>query len=149
ERAPFVAALTADVPARPLNMRAIEATNRGAADMPWAMLTEPPDVPEISIDTLAARPSRANVLDVREPEEYAAGHVPGAASLPQSELATRLDEVPRDRPVLVICQSGARSRRSAQFLARMGYADVASVAGGTAAWREAGRPVEGGAVTVS
>lgn len=149
ERASFVAALTADVPARPLNMRAIETTNRGAADMPWAMLREPPDVPEISIDALAARPPTAYVLDVREPEEYAAGHVPGAVSLPQSELASRLDDVPRDRPLLVICHSGSRSLRSAQFLARMGYAEVVSVAGGTAAWREAGKPVEGGAVTVS
>ncbi|HLZ23319.1 MAG TPA: MBL fold metallo-hydrolase [Ktedonobacterales bacterium] len=143
-RAPFVAALTSDVPARPLNMRSIEATNRGVADMSWAMLTNPTDVPEISIDVLAQRAPGAYVLDVREPEEYARGHVPGAVSLPQSELASRMDEVPRDRPVLVICHSGSRSLRSAQFLAQMGYTNVANVAGGTAAWRADGRPVAGG-----
>ncbi|HEV2458302.1 MAG TPA: rhodanese-like domain-containing protein [Ktedonobacterales bacterium] len=149
ERANFVAALTSSIPACPLNMRAIEATNRGAADMPWAMLVEPPEVREISVDALAMRTPEAFVLDVREPEEFARGHVPGAASLPQSELALRLDEVPRDRPILVICQSGMRSLRAAQFLVQMGYANVASVAGGTAAWRETGQPVEGGAVVIS
>lgn len=141
-RTPFVAALTSDVPAQPLNMRAIEATNRGVADMSWAMLTAPHDVPEIGLDALAERPPDACVLDVREPEEYARGHVPGAISLPQAELASRLDELPRDRSLLVICQSGGRSLRAAQFLAQVGYTDVASVAGGTAAWRAAGKPVE-------
>jgi rhodanese-related sulfurtransferase len=75
--------------------------------------------------------------------------VPGAISFPQSELASRLDDMPRDRPILVICQSGARSLRAAQFLTQMGYRDVASVAGGTAAWCEAGQPVEAGTVAVS
>ena len=79
------------------------------------------------------------VLDVREPEEYAHGHVPGAINVPQADLASRLGEVPRDRPVLVVCQSGSRSRRAAQFLLQMGFERVASVRGGTAAWCEAGK----------
>jgi len=80
----------------------------------------------------------ALVLDVREPEEFANGHIPGATNLPQADLATRLDEVPRNRPVFVICQGGFRSLRAAQFLRQQGISDVASVKGGTEAWRAAG-----------
>src|SRR5579884_4034875 len=100
DRAPFVATLSSGVPARPLNMVAIEATNRGTVDMPWAMLTSAPHVPEIGPDEAAARAQSALLLDVREPEEYAHGHLPGAVNVPQAELATRLDELPRDRPLL-------------------------------------------------
>jgi rhodanese-related sulfurtransferase len=82
------------------------------------------------------------LLDVREPEEFAREHVPGAVNVPQAELATRLDEIPRDRPILTICQVGSRSLRSAQFLRQQGYQNVTTVAGGTRAWRVAGRPIE-------
>jgi rhodanese-related sulfurtransferase len=127
------------VPARPLNVTAIEATNRGLADMAWAMLTSAAPIREIDIDALEARPPDAVVLDVREPEEYAHGHVPGAVSLPQADLASRLDEVPRDRPVMLICQRGMRSYRAGQFLVQMGIDQVTSVKGGTAAWRAVGK----------
>ena len=144
DRDPFVATLTDGVPARPLNMVAIEATNRGAADAAWAMLTTAPEVAEVGIADVAGRDPGTLLLDVREPEEYARGHVPGAVNLPQAELATRLGEVPRDRPVQVICQGGYRSLRSAQFLKQRGYESVASVRGGTGAWQAAGNPVEMG-----
>jgi glyoxylase-like metal-dependent hydrolase (beta-lactamase superfamily II)/rhodanese-related sulfurtransferase len=142
DRDPFVAELTNGVPARPLNMTAIEATNRGVADMPWAMLTSSPSIDEVGIDAIDSAPPNAVVLDVREPEEFARAHVAGAVNIPQADLATRLDEIPRDRPILTICQSGMRSVRSAQFLRQQGYQNVASVVGGTTAWRAAGRPVE-------
>lgn len=145
DRDTFVSQLAGEVPARPLNITAIEATNRGTADAPWAMLTTSPPVPEIGPDELADRADEALVLDVREPAEYDAGHVPGAVNLPQADLATRLAELPRDKPLLLICQAGYRSLRAAQFLAQAGFADVASVRGGTAAWQAAGRPVETGA----
>jgi rhodanese-related sulfurtransferase len=141
DRVPFVATLPAAVPARPLNIAAIEATNRGLADMPWAMLTSTPDVPQVGLEEVERRAPEAMVLDVREPEEYAHGHVPGAVNLPQAELATRLEEVPRDHPLLVICQGGYRSLRAAQFLKQTGFAEVASVTGGTTAWQEAGKPL--------
>ncbi len=141
---PFIAALTDGIPARPLNMVAIEATNRGVADAEWAMLTSTPDVPVVEIADVARRSPATVLLDVREPEEYAHGYAPGARNLPQAELASRLDEVPRDRPVQVICQSGYRSLRSAQFLAQMGYGNIANVRGGTAAWRASNNPVEFG-----
>jgi len=144
DRAAFISTLTDGVPARPLNMTAIEATNRGLAEMPWAMLTSTPPVTEIDIGALEARPPDAVVLDVREPEEYAHGHVPGAVSLPQADLASRLDEVPRDRPILTVCERGLRSLRAAQFLTQVGVTRVASVKGGTAAWRTAGKPLSFG-----
>jgi glyoxylase-like metal-dependent hydrolase (beta-lactamase superfamily II)/rhodanese-related sulfurtransferase len=142
DRDPFIATLTDGIPARPLNMTAIEATNRGVVDATWAMLTAAPDVPVVGIEDVAGRTPGTLLLDVREPEEYAHGHVPGAINLPQAELATRLEAVPQDRPVMMICQSGYRSLRSAQFLAQMGYAKVATVTGGTAAWRASGRPID-------
>ena len=141
DRGAFVSTLTDGVPARPLNMTAIEATNRGTADMAWAMLTTSPRPREIDIDALERRPPDAVVLDVREPGEYAHGHVPGAISLPQADLASRLQEVPRDRPVLTLCERGIRSLRAAQFLMQMGINEVASVKGGTSAWRSAGKPL--------
>lgn len=141
DRDPFVAELTNGIPARPLNMVAIEATNRGLTDMPWAMLTTSATIDEVGVDAIDSAPPNALVLDVREPEEFAREHVPDAINIPQAELASRLDEVPRDRPVLTICQSGSRSVRSAQFLRQQGYQQVASVAGGTRAWHDEGRPV--------
>ena len=144
ERDPFIDQLTEAVPARPLNITAIEATNRGLADRPWAMLTSTPPVAEISIHELESRPPEALAVDVREPVEYARGHVPGALNLPQADLADRLEELPRDRPLLLICQGGYRSLRAAQFLKQMGFEQVGSVSGGTAAWSEAGKPLDEG-----
>lgn len=140
-RPDFISTLTGSVPARPLNMVAIEATNRGRADAAWAMLTTLPPVEEAGVEALDGLGADAVVLDVREPEEYAHGHVPGALSLPQAELATRLAEVPRDRPVFVICESGMRSLRATQFLRQLDYTRVVNVRGGTAAWRKAGREI--------
>jgi len=142
ERTPFVEHLTESVPARPLNITAIEATNRGTANLPWAMLTSSPHVPEVGLEALDSGPPDAMVIDVREPSEYAAGHVPGAINLPQADLATRLEELPRDRQLIVICQAGARSMRAARFLTQVGFDRVVSVAGGTGAWAESGKPLE-------
>lgn len=80
------------------------------------------------------------VVDVREPGEYAAGHVPGAVLLPLGELARRGPELPRDTPLLVICRSGARSQQGADTLTGLGF-DAVSVDGGTAGWVREGRPV--------
>jgi hydroxyacylglutathione hydrolase len=138
DRREFITQLGKGILPRPLNMTAIEATNRGRADMAWAMLTSSPKVREVTVDEVRGRAPGVAVIDVREPEEFASGHVPGAFNLPQADLATRLDEVPRDHPVFVICQGGFRSLRAAQFLSQRGYSDVASVKGGTEAWRAGG-----------
>jgi glyoxylase-like metal-dependent hydrolase (beta-lactamase superfamily II)/rhodanese-related sulfurtransferase len=139
----FVAAVESGVPARPLNMTAIEATNRGLADDAWAMPLRGGPVPQTTVDALEGRLAADGgiLVDVREPEEFAAGHVPGALNLPQADLASNLDAVPRDRPVYLVCQGGFRSRRAAQFLRQVGYDRVVNVDGGTSAWIEAGKPV--------
>lgn len=130
-------------PARPLNMTAIMATNQGRADLPDAQDVGDTDPPRVDVtgakQFLAA--GAGLTLDVREPGEFAAGHLPGAVCLPQADLLMRIDEIPRDRGVLVVCQSGNRSRNAARFLAGRGYADVADLIGGTAAWRDAGEPL--------
>lgn len=94
---------------------------------------------QITVDQLAAL-NGATVLDVREPDEYAGGHVPGAMSVPLSQLGDRLGELPADGPVHVICELGGRSARATEALAAIGI-DAIDVAGGTAAWRAAGHPV--------
>lgn len=104
--------------------------------------------PEIDIAQLASSGDRATVVDVREPAEYVAGHVPGAALVPMGQLPARLEELDRTRPVYVVCASGNRSAAMTDFLIAKGY-DAYSVAGGTAAWARAGRPVETGAPTRS
>jgi glyoxylase-like metal-dependent hydrolase (beta-lactamase superfamily II)/rhodanese-related sulfurtransferase len=143
DRRPFIERLGEGVPARPLNMTSIEATNRGAADLPWTMLTSSPRVREISVDDLAGHEEQGMVIDVREPEEYACGHVPGAVNVPQAELASRLEELPHDQTLYLICQAGARSLRAAQFIFKAGFSNVVSVAGGTSAWQDAGLPLAG------
>ncbi len=98
------------------------------------------DVPEVEITTFAERSaSGAPVIDVREPDEYIAGHVPGAVLIPLGEVPERAAEVPADRTVYLICAKGGRSMRAAEHLAGLGR-DVVNVAGGTTAWIEAGHP---------
>jgi len=147
DREAFLATITSGVPARPLNMTAIEATNRGVAEMPWVMLTSVPFIQEIDVDTLESCSTGTIVVDVRELEEYEQGHVPGAINLPQADLASRLDELPRDCPLVLICRSGARSLRAAQFLRQVGFEQVANVQGGTEAWRVAGKPLAFGCLS--
>lgn len=101
-------------------------------------------ISEIDLAELdAARAAGATVVDVREPSEYAEAHVPCVVPIPLATLPTRLAEIPESEPVYVICQHGGRSLQAAQLLDRAGY-DARSVAGGTSAWVESGRPVETG-----
>ena len=95
-------------------------------------------------DFAAAHADGAAVVDVREPFEYVEGHVPGARSVPLGQLPAVVADLPRNRPVYVICASGNRSLAAAQFLARAGI-DARSVSGGTAAWVRSGRAVVTGA----
>ena len=83
---------------------------------------------------------RVVIVDVRQPVETRGGSVPGAVLIPLTEFGRRLDELPRDRPILTICRSGHRSPLAARQLKRAGY-DVTDVAGGTMAWERAGLPI--------
>ncbi|WP_448568634.1 rhodanese-like domain-containing protein [Thermus sp.] len=86
----------------------------------------------------------ALVVDVREPWEYQEGHLPGAVNIPLSTLPTRLHELPQDRPILLVCNSGNRSGVAADFLVQQGFPGdkVYNLEGGTYAWMASGLPVE-------
>jgi rhodanese-related sulfurtransferase len=99
--------------------------------------------PEIDIEQFAAVRSEGTVVDVREPYEYVAGHVDGALLVPMGQLAARLHEIDRNRPVYVICATGNRSLAMTDLLLARGFR-AWSVAGGTSAWARSGRTVEGG-----
>ncbi len=97
---------------------------------------------EVDIDQAAAAAERnATVLDVREPDEYAEGHIPGAVNIPMGQLTRRLSEIDRDRPVLLVCASGNRSGVMTEVLRAAGF-EASNVAGGTSAWSRSGRPTE-------
>ncbi|MDH6553906.1 rhodanese-related sulfurtransferase [Streptomyces sp. SAI-208] len=91
----------------------------------------------------AAWADGALVIDVREADEYAAGHVPGARLMALRTVPARCGELPVDRPVFVICASGNRSMMAADWMNSQGI-DACSVTGGTTAWARAGRPVAAG-----
>jgi rhodanese-related sulfurtransferase len=102
------------------------------------------EVPEIDVDSLDEHKAHgAPVFDVREPDEYDEAHVPGAVLVPLATVPDSLAKFPTDGPVYVICASGNRSRRAAEFLRANGV-DAVNVAGGTKAWLAAGKPHERG-----
>lgn len=83
------------------------------------------------------------LIDVREPSEFTEAHVPGAVLIPMGQLPSRLDELPQDRTVYVICRSGNRSGTMGPLLDAHGY-DSVNVVGGTLAWVRAGHPYDTG-----
>lgn len=93
-------------------------------------------VPELP----AELPDGVTLLDVREPDEWAAGHAPQAKHIPMGEIADRLGDLPADSDVYVICRSGGRSARVTAFLNANGW-DAVNVDGGMQSWHAAGRPV--------
>lgn len=86
----------------------------------------------------------AILVDVREPHEWRAGRAAGARHIPLSQLPQRAGNLPKDRPVYLICASGNRSKVAAELLHRAGFDCPVNVSGGTAAWMRAGLPVERG-----
>lgn len=102
-----------------------------------------PAIPSVRVADLAAD---APMLDVREADEWAAGHAPNSSHLPMSEVAGRLGAIPADDPLYVVCRSGGRSARVTAYLVSRGYPAV-NVDGGMRAWSGAGRDVvaDGGA----
>lgn len=119
--------------------------------MPWLLLlltlfngcAPKPGYKDVSVQELwaASEPERI-VLDVREPYEYAEGHVPGSTLLPLGQVATQAAQLPKDAPIYVICRSGNRSAQASRTLAELGFKDVRNVKGGILAWRSAGYPLE-------
>lgn len=83
----------------------------------------------------------AQLIDVREPDEWDSGHAPGARLVPLAQLSRQLPSLPRDRNILFICGTGRRSALATQMAQRMGLARASNVRGGMIAWNRAGLPV--------
>lgn len=93
------------------------------------------------------------LVDVREPAEFETGHIPGAINIPRGVLEFQVDAHPavarvsdpalsrKSRPLVLVCRTGGRAALAADALQRMGFGDVRSIAGGVAAWTEAGLPL--------
>lgn len=107
-----------------------------------ALAGEPATVTQEDLLSRAAGADAPFVLDVRTHEEFVAGHVPGAANIPHDQVAARIAEVPKDRPVVLYCRSGRRAGMAAQELAERGYTRLALLEGDMPAWIERGRAVE-------
>jgi rhodanese-related sulfurtransferase len=93
-------------------------------------------VPEV---TVAEVGEDAYLLDVRDHDEWAAGHAPEAHHVPMMELLGRLDELPADRDLVVVCRVGSRSAQVVAYLQQQGWSRVSNLTGGMSAWQAAGR----------
>jgi sulfur dioxygenase len=116
-------------------------------DADWAPLAVTfAGIPELQPDWLAENPAGVQILDVREPDEFtgALGHIAGAKLIPLGSLNQRFSEISKDKPVVLVCRSGARSAQATVMLKNAGYAKVANLAGGMQRWRSQNLPVEGG-----
>jgi phage shock protein E len=101
----------------------------------------PENVSTSQVKALLGQPD-VLILDVREQDEYDAGHIPGVKLIPSGEVANRLDEIPKDKTVIVTCRSGNRSASATKYLREQGYTNVHNMEGGIIAWQGAGYPVE-------
>lgn len=97
----------------------------------------PQNVPSVGVDQI---PADVTLLDVREDDEWAAGHAPEALHIPMGELAGRLGELPADQDVYVVCRGGGRSARATAYLNGNGW-DAVNVDGGMRSWEAAGKPM--------
>jgi rhodanese-related sulfurtransferase len=121
----------------------VPAASAPAASAPAGAVAALPA--EVSVaEALALRDSGAFILDVRQPEEWDAGHIPGATLIPLGELASRVGEVPADQQVVVVCRSGNRSAQGRDILLGAGLPSVTSMAGGMNDWAASGYPTTTG-----
>ena len=96
------------------------------------------------VKEMRARGESAIYLDVREPNEWNLGHLPGAMHIPRGTLETKVEmAIPRDRKVVIYCAGGNRSALAADTMQQMGYQDVVSMSGGFTGWAQSGGDVEG------
>lgn len=124
--------------ATPLSSPGATATSTGAST------TKALPAEVSAADALALRKSGAFMLDVRQPDEWAAGHIPDATLIPLGQLASRIAEVPKDRQVVVVCRSGNRSAQGRDILLDAGYPSVTSMAGGMNDWAAKSYPTTTG-----
>lgn len=119
-----------------------QTTNTQAAAKPAALKPLPLEISASEAKTM--QDAGAFMLDVREQSEWNELHMPGATLIPLGQLASRMSEVPKDKPVVVVCRSGNRSAQARDLLAQSGFGSVTSMAGGMKAWSSAGLPTVSG-----
>jgi rhodanese-related sulfurtransferase len=103
----------------------------------------PQTVPTVTVADVADElPEATTLLDVREDDEWEAGHAPNALHIPLGDLAARLAELPEDNSLFVVCRGGGRSARATAYLNANGW-DATNVDGGMRAWQAAGKPMVG------
>ena len=136
----------------PANLRCGRPENAPAGEAPvypaWAPLTYTfAGIWEIDPRWVEEHVREVQVVDVREPDEFTGplGHVPGSQLIPLSQLAASSAKLAKDRPVVTVCRSGARSAQASVLLGRAGFDKVANLAGGMLRWRAQRLAVEGGA----
>jgi rhodanese-related sulfurtransferase len=101
--------------------------------------------PEISVEeAVAKQQAGAFLLDVREPSEWNDAHIAGATLIPLGELPSRVNELPKDKEIVVVCRSGNRSAQGRDILLNAGFDQVTSMAGGLNQWKAAGYPTVSG-----
>jgi rhodanese-related sulfurtransferase len=112
----------------------------------WQGTSEVSSYPrEISVqEAVAKRNSGAFILDVRQPDEWNDFHVPGSTLIPLGELAARVNELPQNQEIVVVCRSGNRSAQGRDILLNAGFTQVTSMAGGLTQWKAAGHPTVSG-----
>jgi rhodanese-related sulfurtransferase len=96
------------------------------------------DITSPEAKAIIAKNPKVYLLDVRTPGEFQQGRIPGAILIPIGEFERRSQEVPRDRPIIVFCAVGSRSRPVAQFLVRQGYREVYNMTDGIVGWSRNG-----------
>jgi rhodanese-related sulfurtransferase len=114
-------------------------------------MNQPAPIPSVDVKEAERRlredEAAPLIVDVREPDEHVAGRVDtGAVLMPMSTFAQRMHELPKDRPLLMLCASGNRSSAATAHLLRNGWTDVSNVAGGITEWQQAGLPVRRGPI---
>ena len=109
-------------------------------------IRQEPGEPFKRITTKVARElmeeGNAQIIDVRNPDEYATGHVPGAMLLPVDEIFTRVDELDKDKRLIFVCAVGVRSALACEVAAASGYTELYNLEGGTGAWIDSDYPIE-------
>ena len=103
--------------------------------------------PQALLERQAKKDPSLFVLDVRSPEEFASGHVPGAVNVPYDQVASQLAKIPKDKDVVLYCRSGRRTELAGAALKADGYTKLEHLQGDMQAWLKDGRPVEGGDAT--
>jgi rhodanese-related sulfurtransferase len=100
---------------------------------------------EISVsEALTKRESGAFILDVRQPDEWNEAHIPDSTLIPLDQLPNRINELPKDQEIVVVCRSGNRSAQGRDILLEAGFTNVTSMAGGLNQWKTAGYPTVSG-----